>query len=146
VLIRWLFLTWAALGSLSALVSFVQFAGKVRTAQAAHLNVYNFYIGERITGFMSNWYTFSALAMFVLIMMGSFLFFGPPRRWRIWVWLPFALLNVLGLLLAETRGVWIATAAAGLYLAWFWRRWVVLVAPVILIVGVSLSPNVIRQR
>jgi putative inorganic carbon (HCO3(-)) transporter len=146
VLIRWLFLAWAALGSLSALVSFVQFAGKVRTAQEANLNVYNFYIGSRITGFMSHWYTFSALAMFVLIMMASFLFFGPPGRWRIWVWLPFALLNVMGLLLAETRGVWIATAVAGLYLIWFWRRWMVLAAPVILAAGIFLSPNVIRQR
>ncbi|HYV64233.1 MAG TPA: O-antigen ligase family protein [Bryobacteraceae bacterium] len=146
VLIRWLFLSWAALGSLSALLSFVQFAAKVRQAQESNLNIYNFYVGERITGFMSHWYTFSALEMFILIMLASFLFFAPQRRRRIWVWLVFGLLSVMGLLLAETRGVWIATAAAGLYLLWSWRRWVVLVTPVILAAGIFLSPNVIRQR
>src|SRR5689334_711510 len=87
VLIRWLFLSWAALGSLSALLSFVQFAAKVRQAQESNLNIYNFYVGERITGFMSHWYTFSALEMFILIMLASFLFFAPQRRRRIWVWL-----------------------------------------------------------
>ena len=145
-LIRWLFLSWAALGSLSALVSFEQFAAKLRTAKDAHVNVYNFYVSERITGFMSHWYTFSALEMFVLIMLGSFLFFAPQKRGRIWVWLVLGSLCVLGLLLAETRGVWLATAAAGLYLIWFWRRWVVLLTPVVVAAIIFLSPGVIRQR
>jgi len=52
----------------------------------------------------------------------------------------------LGLLLAETRGVWIATAAGALYLLWFWRRWVVMLVPVLIAAGVLLSPAVIRQR
>jgi putative inorganic carbon (hco3(-)) transporter len=146
VLIRWLFLSWAALGSLSALVSFAQFTAKIRQAQDAHVNVYNFYVSERITGFMSHWYTFSALEMFVLIMLGSYLFFAPQRRSRVWIWLLLGLLCVIGLLLAETRGVWIATAAAGLYLIWFWRRWVVLLVPVVVAAVVFLSPSVLRQR
>jgi O-antigen ligase len=95
---------------------------------------------------MSHWYTFSALEMFVLIMLGSFLFFAPQRRARIWVWVVLGSLCVLGLLLAETRGVWLATAAAALYLIWFWRRWVVLLSPVVVAAVVLLSPGVIRQR
>ena len=57
-----------------------------------------------------------------------------------------AVVSSLGLLLAETRGVWIATAAAALYLLWFWRRWLVLVMPVVIVAGLLLSPNVIRER
>jgi len=63
-----------------------------------------------------------------------------------WIWLVVALTSSLGLLLAETRGVWIATAAGGLYLLWFWRRWLVMLLPIVLAAGVVLSPNVIRQR
>lgn len=145
-LIRWLFLSWAGLGSISATLSFVQFARKVQQAHALGSDVYSYYVGERITGFMSHWYTFSAEEMFVLIMLASFLFFAPEAWRRAWVWLPLALLSAAGMLLAEMRGVWIATAVAGVYLTWFWRRWVVLLVPVIIVAGFFLSPNVIRQR
>jgi putative inorganic carbon (hco3(-)) transporter len=145
-MIRWLFLSWAAFGSVSAGLSFVQFARKVQQAHAAGSNVYDYYVGERITGFMSHWYTFSAEEMFVLIMLASFLFFAPEARKRMWLWIVIATVSSLGLLLAETRGVWIATAVAGLYLLWFWRRWLVMVMPVVVIAGFLLSPNVIRER
>src|SRR5665213_3421150 len=144
--IRWLFLSWAAFGSVSAGLSFVQFARKVQGAHAAGTDVYTYYVGERITGFMSHWYTFSAEEMFVLIMLASFLFFAPEARKRIWLWIVVAAVSSLGLLLAETRGVWIATAVAGLYLLWFWRRWLVMVTPIVLVAGLLLSPNVIRER
>src|SRR6202163_1446822 len=145
-LIRWLFLSWAVFGSVSASLSFVQFARKVQQAHAAGSDIYSFYVGERITGFMSHWYTFSAEEMYVLIMLAAFLFFAPEARKRMWLWIVVALVSSLGLLLAETRGVWIATAAGGLYLLWFWRRWMVMLLPIMLVVGVLLSPNVIRQR
>ena len=136
-MIRWLFLSWAAFGSVSAGLSFVQFARKVQQAHAAGSDIYNFYVGERITGFMSHWYTFSAEEMFVLIMLASFLFFAPEARKRMWLWIVVAAVSSLGLLLAETRGVWIATAVAGLYLLWFWRRWLVMVMPVVVVAGLS---------
>ncbi len=53
-LIRWLFLTWAGVGSISAILSFVQFAHKVQQAHAVGSDVYSYYVGERITGFMSH--------------------------------------------------------------------------------------------
>jgi len=145
-MIRWLFLSWAAFGSVSAGLSFVQFARKVQQAHAAGSNIYNYYVGERITGFMSHWYTFSAEEMYVLIMLGAFLFFAPEARKRMWLWLVVAAVSSLGLLLAETRGVWIATAVGGLYLLWFWRRWVVMLAPILIAAGILFSPNVIRER
>ena len=145
-MMRRLFLSWAAFGSVSAGLSFVQFARKVQQAHAAGSDVYNYYVGERITGFMSHWYTFSAEEMFVLIMLASFLFFAPEARKRMWLWITVAAVSSLGLLLAETRGVWIATAVAGVYLLWFWRRWLVMLMPVVVVAGLLLSPNVIRER
>lgn len=145
-MIRWLFLSWAAFGSVSAGLSFAQFARKVQQAHAAGSDVYTYYVGERVTGFMSHWYTFSAEEMFVLLLLGSFLFFAPEVRRRMWLWIAVALVSSLGLLLAETRGVWIATAVGALYLLWFWRRWLVMLVPVVVAVGILFSPNVIRQR
>ena len=145
-LVRWLFLSWAALGSVSAGLSFIQFARKVQQAHAAGSDVYSSYIGERITGFMSHWYTFSAEEMFILIMLGSFLLFAPVARKQIFMWSLALLVMSLGLLLAETRGVWIATTAAALYLLWFWRRWVVALVPIAIGIGFLLSPDVIQQR
>jgi O-antigen ligase len=144
--IRWLFLSWAAVGSVSASLSFLQFARKVQQAHAEHSDIYTFYVGERVTGFMSHWYTFSAEEMYVLLMLAAFLFFAPEaRRWT-WLWIVMALVSSLGLLLAETRGVWIATAAGVLYLLWFWRRRVVMLVPLLIAAGFLLSPGVIRQR
>ena len=79
-LIRWLFLVWAGFASITAIRSFVQFGEKVEKARELHVPFYNFYIGERITGFMSHWNTFSAQEMFALIMLGAFLLFGPVSR------------------------------------------------------------------
>ena len=146
LLIRWLFLSWAALGSISALLSFVQFAHKVQQAHLVGRDVYSYYVGERITGFTSHWYTFSAEEMFVILMLAAFLFFAPERRRQNWLWLLFGLLSALGLLLAETRGVWIATAVAALYLLWFWRRWLVVLVPVVIVCGFLFAPGVIRER
>lgn len=144
--IRWIFLSWGVVGSVSAGLSFIQFARKVQQAHAAHSDIYSYYIGERVTGFMSHWYTFSAEEMYVLLMLSSFLFYAPEARRRTWVWIVVALVSATGLILAETRGVWIATAAGGLYLLWFWRRWVVMLVPVVIAAGFLLSPGVIRQR
>ncbi len=74
---RWLFLTWAGFSSITAIRGFAQFAGKVQQAHALGQNFYDYYVGERITGFTSHWNTFSAEEMFALIMLGAFLFFAP---------------------------------------------------------------------
>src|SRR3990167_5466795 len=120
-IIRWLFLSWAALGSLSALYAIVQFGVKVRQAQLLGADFYSYYVGERITGFMSHWYTFSAQEMFVILMLASFLTFGPRGGRRTWLFLLCGLMAAIGLVLAQTRGVWIATAGAAVYLLWAWR-------------------------
>ena len=63
-----------------------------------------------------------------------------------WIWIVVGLVSSLGLLLAETRGVWIASIVAGLYLVWFWRKWLVLAVPIVIAAAVLFSPDVIQQR
>ena len=144
--VRWLFLTWAGFGSIDALRGLVQFAGKLREAHQLGINAYDYYVAERITGFTSHWNTFSAEQMFALIMLGSFLLFAPAMQKRKWIWGLCAILMAVAVLLAETRGVWIATAVASLYLVWFWNRKLVLLVPAVILVAFLVSPPAIKER
>jgi hypothetical protein len=65
--IRAITLLWAAVATLSALRSLVQFWQKYQESQALHRNFYDFYIAQRITGFMSHWMTFGAEEMIVFL-------------------------------------------------------------------------------
>ena len=143
---RWLVMAWAGLGSISAVRGFVQFAQKFYQAMAQHRDFYSAYMGERITGFMSHWYTFSVLEMLVLIMLGAFIFFSPTARRLLWLWLALEFFMAFGVLLAETRAVWIATVVAALYLTWFWKKWVVATIPLVLGALLILGPHTFRER
>jgi putative inorganic carbon (HCO3(-)) transporter len=130
VAIRSVFLVWALLGSIAAVLGIAQFVVKFQEARAAGVSFVPYYTTERITGFMSHWNTFSEEEMFVFLMLCAFLFFAPVPR-RISIWLTCAGLLTIGIVLAETRGVWGATAVAILYLIWFWRPKLMLLLPVI---------------
>src|SRR5262249_19024531 len=71
--------------------------------------------------------------------------FGPPLR-RIWLWILCGALIAVAVVLGETRGIWIAVAVAGLYLCWFWKRWLVMVAPLVLLAGIAVAPAALRDR
>ena len=144
-ILRWLFLTWVGLASISALRGFVQFAGKMQAAHQSGVDAYTYYVAERITGFSSHWNTFSAQEMFALVMLAALLLFGPrvPKRW---VWCVCGVLIAVVLYLGQTRAVWIATLLAGLYLVWFWKKWLVAAAPVLVAVLFLVSPPVMRER
>jgi len=143
--IRWLFLTWVGLASISALRGFVQFAGKMQAARQSGVDAYTYYVAERITGFSSHWNTFSAQEMFALVMLGALLLFGIriPKRW---VWCLCGVLIAVVLYLGETRAVWIATVLAGLYLVWFWKKWLVALVPLAGVAVFFVSPPVMRER
>ncbi len=145
-LARWLVITWAGLGSISAVRGFVQFAQKFYQAMAQHRDFYAAYMGRRITGFMSHWYTFSDVEMISLIMLTAFLFFSPAARKLWWLWLGLGFFMGFGVLLAETRAVWIATVVAILYLTWFWKKWVAALAPVLMAALLFLGPHTFRER
>ncbi|MGA2592648.1 MAG: O-antigen ligase family protein [Bryobacteraceae bacterium] len=146
LVIRRLFLCWAGAGALISLRGFVQFGHKVQEAHALGRPFYDYYIAERITGFMSHWMTFGGEEMFALLMTSAFLFFACIARKRAWLWLLCAFLMALALLLGFTRSIWLASAGAGLYLLWFWKRLLAVVLPVVLLLIALLSPASIRER
>ena len=144
---RRLFLSWGIVGAATAVWGLVQFVQKFRQARALGVNFYDYYTGERITGAMSHWMTFGGEEMFVLLMLGTFILFGPERRLRnLWPWLACAALLIMALVLGETRSIWVATLAAGLYLIWFWKRSVVLLVPLLLALVVFFGPPSVRER
>jgi len=143
--IRWLFLTWVGLASISALRGFVQFAAKMQAAHQSGVDAYDFYVAERITGFSSHWNTFSAQEMFALVMLVALLLFGTRVRKR-WVWALCGVLIAVVLYLGQTRAVWIATVLAGLYLVWFWKKWLVALVPLVGIAVFLVSPPMMRER
>jgi len=145
--IRWLFLAWAGVGALVSARGIVQFVDKVAEAAALGRKFYDYYEPERITGFMSHWMTFSGQLMFVLLMLMAYLFWSPSARKR-GLWFSLLCFGVLstGLVLGYTRNIWLATAIAGLYLIWFRRRWLVALAPAILLIGFLGAPESLRAR
>src|ERR1039458_5218383 len=97
--VRWLFLTWAGIGAVTALRGCVQFAGKVQEAHRLGRSFYDYYVAARITGFTSHWNTYSAEEMFALIMVGALLLFAPRAR-RNWIWALCGILIAVAILLA----------------------------------------------
>jgi hypothetical protein len=85
-LIKALFLTWAGLATVTAILGSVQFGQKVKQAHELDLNFYDYYVGEHITGLTSHWNAFSAEEMYAWIMSAASLFFGVKAR-RSWVML-----------------------------------------------------------
>jgi O-antigen ligase len=145
--IRWLIVSWAGVGALVAARGIVQFFAKLSEAKALGMNFYEYYEPERITGFMSHWMTFGGQEMFVLLMLMAFLFWSPAARKRgLWFYLTCFAAMSAALLLGYTRSIWIATAAASACLIWLWKRWLLAVAPVVLVVGLLAAPASIRTR
>lgn len=143
---RWLALAWLAGGTASALRGLWQFASKYQHARAAGENFYAAYVGDRITGFNSHWMTFSGQLMIVLLAGAALLFFGSPaRRARRALALGLPVV-ALALVLAFTRGIWIATGAALVYLLWCWKRWTVALLPIAALAAFLLGPASLRER
>jgi O-antigen ligase len=145
--VRRLVLCWAGAGALEAARGLVQFVEKYREARYAGQSFYEYYVGERITGFMSHWMTFGGQVMIVSLLLAAFLFFSPAARKKLlWFALLCALPLAAALVLGFTRSIWLATGAAGLYLVSFWRRWLLLAVPVLLVAGSWLAPVSVRSR
>ncbi|MBI4891415.1 MAG: O-antigen ligase family protein [Acidobacteria bacterium] len=143
---RWLAAAWLAGGTASALRGLWQFGVKYQHAAARGENFYLSYVGDRITGFNSHWMTFSGQMMIVLLAGFALLLYGrPERRLRIALLVCLPIVG-LALLLAWTRGVWIATGAALLYLLWGWRRWTVALAPALALAAFAFGPASLRER
>jgi O-antigen ligase len=140
-----LVLVWGMLATGSALWSFGEFWTKRQAALAAGQNFYLSYIGDRVTGFMSHWMTFSAEQMIAVLAVLGLLLFGAVRGRRSLLWLAVALIAV-SIALAMTRGVWIATAAGVAYLVAVWRPKLLWLGPVALLLLVFAAPASVRER
>jgi putative inorganic carbon (HCO3(-)) transporter len=144
---RRLFLAWGALGALAAARGLVQFADKYSEARRLGRRFYDYYVAERITGFMSHHMTFSGGLMIALMLLAAYLFFAPSARGkRLCLGLLAAALMALALLLGFTRSVWLASAAGVIYLVWFWQRRLLVALPVLAAVVLGVGPSWVRSR
>ena len=108
---------------------------------------YDYYVAERITGFMSHWMTFSGQMMYVIILLAAYLLFAPGARKRLFLWMACLALVGAALLLGFTRSIsFVATPAALLYLIWFWKRKALLAVPVLAVVAFLAAPQSVKTR
>lgn len=145
--IKFLVMAWAALGTLSAVKGLIQFAQKYQEAAFAGKNFYEYYVVERITGFMSHWMTFSGQLLIILLMLGAFLLFSPSvQRWCLWLGFSCALLISTAIVLGFTRSIWLAGGAASVYLIARWRRRLLWLFPAVIALVIMLAPGAVRTR
>jgi len=142
--IRAMVLIWGCVASASALRSFYQFWLKYQQAKAVHKNFYDYYVSERITGFTSHWMTFGGEEMIVLLLLLSFLFFSLASKWTPLGWSCVVVLGI-SLVLGMTRSIFLLGLPLGAcYLVWFWKRWLLVLAPAALLVALLIAP--LRER
>ena len=92
----------------SALVGLVQFAMKWKEAMDIGAPFYLYYIGERITGFMSHWQTFGGHMMLAFVLAAAFTLFARATRiHRVW-WIGAAAVLSVAVVLGFTRNIWLA--------------------------------------
>ncbi len=145
--VRRLALCWAGAAALVSMRGLVQFAEKYNEARFRGQSFYEYYVAERITGFMSHWMTFGGQLMIVLLLIAAFVMFAARgRRKLFWFAALCAVPITAALVLGFTRSIWLATGAAGLYLIWYWRRIALLAVPVVLVAGIWLAPQSVKSR
>lgn len=145
--IRALTLAWAAGATLSALWGFGQFVRLYRSTPVYFYNAYS--NGDRITGFVDHWMTFSALLMMALLMAGALLLFSSGwRRSRGLIACMVAAIAIMGggILLSFTRSMWLGTIAGALWLLWSKNKWLVAAVPVAIGLVLLANPLHVRER
>ncbi len=132
---------WAAAASLGAVVAIVQFLVKLHAAHRAGRPVYEFYLAQRVTGFMSHWQTFGGEQMIALLLLLAFLVFSPRAAGRVrWLAIAGAAMLSTALVLDYSRGIWLGLICGLCYLLWKWRRPAVLAVPVFAALLLWLNP------
>src|SRR5512142_829059 len=97
--IRAVTLAWVGGATLSALWGFGQFVQMYRATP--RFFYYAYVNGNRITGFVDHWMTFSALLMMAVLMAGAMLLYSADRRLSGWLTAALAIVAA-GILLAFT--------------------------------------------
>lgn len=123
---------WFAIGFITVSVSFVQFYLKWREFIARDEPFLLGYLGDRITGLMSHWMTFSETTLLILVVLGSYVLFRDRDRRDGALWSLLTVWLAAGIVLSWTRSAWIAMAGVGAYLVWFWKPRLLWLAPIAL--------------
>lgn len=143
--VRGLLLIATGILAFSALWSLVQFGQKAMEARELGRPFYEHYTAMRITGFMSHWMTLGGQQMILLLVAASLLFFCLEKRWRPWIVAALAVISV-SLVAGFTRSIWFGTCCGAVYLIWQWRRWVLLLAPLPVVLLLAANPFHVRER
>jgi O-antigen ligase len=142
--IRAVVLIWSLVAGASAVRSVYQFWTKYQQARALHTNFYDYYISGRITGFSSHWMTLGGEEMIVLLLLLAYLFFSRDHKWKPLGW-GCAVMIGISLVLGMTRSIFLLGLPLGAcYLIWFWKRWLLILAPIALAVALLIAP--VRER
>ena len=98
---------------------------------------------NRIEGTLSTYMTFSGLLMLAGVTALSWVMFQKPTQR--WVWASIGII-VSCLLLTLTRQTWFGFLAALVFLILFWRKKVLLLLPIILLITYTVSPLSTQKR
>lgn len=137
---------WVLLGTASAVVGFLQFMRKWEEARQLGVDFYHYYVGERVTGFMSHWMTWSGQLMLLSLVLLAWWTLGPLKRWQRVLLATCTAVMGCALAIGFTRSVWLATACASMYLLWHWRRWTLVAIPIAMLSLLLWNPARIRDR
>jgi O-antigen ligase len=99
---------------------------------------------HRISGFMSQWMTYSGLLMLVLMLLVAYMV-GVGLRRHQWV-IPVAALLILALILTLTRNSWMGAIAGIVVLLLLWRPKAVFILLAAILLLYVASPEMIKQR
>ncbi len=144
--VKQLCLLWTAAASVSATVGFGQLLSRYREAHAQGWGDYGFFLDSRLTGFAGQWMTFGGELMIVFLMTFSFVLFSDETKWRL---SSAASLPLLGtaLMFGLTRSIFLVGIPLGaLYLVWIWKRWVIGLAPVCVVLILLAAPFQVKER
>lgn len=143
--VRALVMTMAGVMTLSALWSFAQFWRKIQEASVAHQDLRTYYTTKRITGFTSHWMTLSGEEMMVLLLVCALVMFAARDRWTGWL-MAAGVAIAVSLVLGYTRSMWMGAALGAGYLVWKWKRRLLLLAPLPLVLLLVLNPFGVGER
>lgn len=121
-----------------------QFIAKYHAARQADEQFYFFYVDRRITGFLSHWMTLGGVLMIALLVIAALVLLGKARaRW----YLTAAAVPVaVALEETWTRSAWLGAFCGAVILVWMWKRWALLLVPVLVGVLWFASPPSFRER
>lgn len=144
--VRLLLIAWGIAGLLSAMASLVQFYHRYQEAQLLNAYDYGFFLDGRIMGFAGHWMTFGGEEMIVLLLLLSFLFFGPGRRAK-WLLGGCVLVIWIAIVLGLTRSIFLLGVPVGAsYLLWNWKKWTLAALAIAAVLIFTVSPVQVRER